>query len=547
MSTPLREVAAVLGIEVDDKKLEEADDKLGEFIEKLKKVAAAGIWAEIAKESVEFFKGQVETATKLQNVSEKLDISVAQLKAFGFAAAAAGIDSEAAAGMLGRFERATSGAGKGGAAAAAELQKLGIKTKGAAAKNTVDTMLDLADAFQKMPTRAEKTAAAVKLFGREGLAMIPVLEQGREKMADLFKESEELGSGLGPEFYKNAKAVSEEFEHMQYGINSLKERALAAILPYLATIGKWFVDAVKKVIEFTKQTNILKTGLLFLGGVVLVKLATSLYAAAVKMGLLKGEMLATLIPLAVLYLLFDELFTMFTGGKSLLGDFLDDLGGVGTASGVVLELNAMWKDMTGLIGDAASALKDLFMSAIDGALGGIKGLGAAISDIVHLNFSDIGKDFSAAAASDFAAAGKRALAAGKTIVGNGTGAGSAGSNVNRLNALLAAVIDPRMLQSGMLGHATQGSIDATREGIKYQGKHLDTIEGRQALEGWHVAIPHHKGAPVASHHVVNQTNHNTVNVTEAKNPEQTGRAAAGGIEKGVKRANLNAQQRANVP
>jgi hypothetical protein len=370
----LRSLLAYFRISVNSEELKKADDKIGEFVEKLGKLGSGIIWGEIAKKSLEFFRGQVEGAAHLQDVSEKLNIGVDQLKAFGFAAKAAGIDFDSAAFMLGRFQRALGGAGKGGAGTAAELKKLGINAKEASKKDTVEVMLDLADAFKKMPTQAEKTAAAVRLFGRSGIAMVPILSKGREALEEMFKESKELGSGLGGDFYKGAKQAREEFEHFEFAITSLKERALAPVLPYIIKVGSWLKDSAKTVIEFTKHTNVLKTGILFLAAGLAYKLIPALYSSAKALGLLEAEVLLPLVGIGLLYLAFDELWTLMNGGDTVIGRLIDRFFGIGTAADLA-------KNHSEALGFAAEASAVLIITAFNPVLGLFAALALAIKTV----------------------------------------------------------------------------------------------------------------------------------------------------------------------
>ncbi len=223
---------------------------------------------------------------------------------------------------------------------------------------------DLADAFKAMPTHAEKVAAAIKVFGRQGQAMVPILEKGKEALEEMFKESKDLGSGLGEDFYKNAKKVREEFEHFQFAIESLKERALAAVLPYLEKAGEALVRVGKFVLEITKNTNVLATGMIFLGAVATVQLVRTLWTLISTLGLLSAEVLLPVVALALLYLAFDEVYTFLQGGDSILGRLIDRLFGVGTAAA--------------LAKDNFKELKEVGQEAFDALLESIGPVGVAL-------------------------------------------------------------------------------------------------------------------------------------------------------------------------
>jgi hypothetical protein len=343
MGEALRELIALFEIEVDSSKLGKAHSKIDEFKEGLKSFGKGAFWAEVAHESYEFFKGQVEGAAHIQDLAERLDVGATEIKAFGFAAQSAGVNVDDAAHSLSILQRNIGLSMTGSKEQAKAFAKLGVPLKDAEgrARPLLDVVGDMADAFQSMPDQATRAAAAMHTFGRSGAVLLPVLSQGREKVEELFKESKELGSGLGGDFYKNSKAAREEFEHFGYAVQALKERALAAALPYLVRLGHFFTEAAKDVIAFTKHTTVLSLGMVFLGSVATVKLIGSLHSLAKAMGLLEAETLLPIVGLALLYVAFDDLFTFIQGGKSIIGDAIDAMFGEGSAAKIQQNAAAM--------------------------------------------------------------------------------------------------------------------------------------------------------------------------------------------------------------
>jgi len=384
----LRSLLAFFRISVDSEQLEKADEKIEGFTSKIINLGAAGIWGEAAKKSFDFFKEQVENAAHLQDLSDKLAVSVEDMTAFGFAAQAAGLDVDSASTMLGKLQRTLGGAGKGGAGAAEELKKLGVDAKKAAGKDTIETILDLADGFEKLKTQPEKTAEAIRLFGRQGIAMVPILSKGRAALEAMFEESKELGSGLAGDFYKQSKQAREEFEHFEFAVSSLKERALAAVLPWIIKIGSWLKETAKDVIAYTKHTNILKTGIIFLGAVIAAKLIPALYSAAEALGLLDAETLIPLAAIVLLYLAFDDFYTLMTGGKSVIGDTLDALFGIGTAKQFVVDLTESVDAFIDTVEDVGDLIYSAFVTPFQEAWDVARGLITAIDDLKAGRFKE---------------------------------------------------------------------------------------------------------------------------------------------------------------
>lgn len=78
---------------------------------------------------------------------------------------------------------------------------------GVTAKEPLPALEQIADQFAKMPDGADKSAVAVKLFGKTGLDMIPMLNKGSEAFREMIDEGKKLNP-VAAEF--SAKAV--EFE-----------------------------------------------------------------------------------------------------------------------------------------------------------------------------------------------------------------------------------------------------------------------------------------------------------------------------------------------
>src|SRR5258706_5137461 len=73
-------------------------------------------------------------------------------------------------------------------------------------RDSHQVLLDVAQAFSKMEDGAQKTAMATELFGRAGMNMIPMLNQGRAGIAELEAEAGRLGLVIGTQTAKEAEA-----------------------------------------------------------------------------------------------------------------------------------------------------------------------------------------------------------------------------------------------------------------------------------------------------------------------------------------------------
>jgi hypothetical protein len=146
------------------------------------------------------------------------------------------------------------------------FEQLGIQTTDASGKTASMTsiLLQTADAFKKMPAGVDKTAMATKLFGKQGVAMLPFLNKGAEGVKALMEESNKLGTTLSG---KDLAAVKEntlakrKFGEAMEGAAVKIGRVLFPVLTWLATfltsvlmpgislVGTWISTHLQPIIQ----------------------------------------------------------------------------------------------------------------------------------------------------------------------------------------------------------------------------------------------------------------------------------------------------------
>lgn len=541
MGSPLRELLAYFDINVDASQLESGSKKIEGFVGKLKLVGTAVAEALAVHEIKEFVSHQIEAAAHVQDLAERLDISATSIQAFAFAAKSAGLDVDTAAHALQVLQRNMGMATGGkGAAQAAAFAQLGVKLKDASgqARPFNEVLLDLSDGMKKLPDHSARAAAATHTMGRQGALMLPILEKGRGALEAMFKEQQELSGGLGNDFYGNAKKAREEGEHFEHALNSITNVALANLLPMLTGFLTLLNGTAKGAIDVANRTNILQTVMMTVAMAGGLKLLGTLRSLATTFGILQPTVMGTarafagfafpLVAIALLYLVFDELYTLMTGGKTIIGDTVDEFFGLGSAAQAGLFLNAVMKDTLHTVTDIGKVLFDTVLLAITSAIASLGALGAGLHAVLQARFGDIGGDMKTAFKADYGLGTAQGHAGDIIDATKRLGGGTDTKNLEDLHTMLAAGIDPRMLQAGQLGHATAGSAAATKQGIVAQNT------GNR----WYVPVPgvHGKGGRGNVHVDQRITQHIT---SKHDNPKAIGDAAGMGTATAAEKA-LNA-------
>ncbi len=401
----LRELLALFKLGVDEEELEKGAKHVEGFVGKLTAVGKAVAEAFAVHAVKEFFLEQVEGAAHLQDLAQRLDVSATALRQFGFVAQGAGLDLETAAHSLGFLSKNLGEAKLGNEEASKAFAALEVKVRDAhgGSRDLFDVLGDVAEGFQKLPDQQVRSAYAMKIFGREGKALLPVLAQGREAIEEQLAEARELAGGLGDDYYEQAKKAREATERFAFVMDTVKGKIAQAALPAIIGIYEKLKTFGEGIVGLTKHTYILQTGLIALAAVSGVKLLGSLAGIGKALGILKPSLAETIaalwrfaapaVVIAAVYLVFDSLFTLMKGGKSVIGEVLDALFGLGAGAALGLFLNAVVKDSVRFFGDLARIIVDSVLLAVQATADAVYALGKALNDLVHGRFDEVGKDF----------------------------------------------------------------------------------------------------------------------------------------------------------
>ncbi|QND58221.1 phage tail tape measure protein [Mesorhizobium huakuii] len=144
-------------------------------------------------------------------------------------------------------------------AASTGFDMLGIKVKDAGGKlKDNETLLkQVADAFQKLPDGANKSAIAVKLFGIEGTKLIPFLNQGAKGIQGLEDEAARLGIIFSDDQIKAAEAFNNSLSELKKTTAGLSRQVGLIFAPAFAAAANAFRDIIVRnrvaILDFVRN------------------------------------------------------------------------------------------------------------------------------------------------------------------------------------------------------------------------------------------------------------------------------------------------------
>lgn len=160
-----------------------------------------------------------ELGVQFAKAAQQTGVSATELSALSFVAAATDVSFMAMVKGMEMMDRQLLNVAKGTGPAAEAFKLLGVNVKDASGhlKSNETLLGELADQFASFKDSPEKTALAMRIFGRAGAEMIPILNLGSKGIKQLKADSDALGATMSKELI----AKSEQYHHTMVEFHGL--------------------------------------------------------------------------------------------------------------------------------------------------------------------------------------------------------------------------------------------------------------------------------------------------------------------------------------
>lgn len=180
-----------------------------------------------------------EQSHEILKLTSKTGFGTDMLQQLRHAASKTHVPFELLTGGLRKFAQFTEAATHGNKNAAKQLKAYGIEVKDGHGKlKTQDELLaETLFRMEAMGDGSKRMAMAMKLFGRSGTDMLPMLDEGALGLSEMMRAAKESGKVIGGPALKAGKAMSNQLDELNKTSSSFK-----------ATIGKELLPVVSDVI-----------------------------------------------------------------------------------------------------------------------------------------------------------------------------------------------------------------------------------------------------------------------------------------------------------
>lgn len=391
-STPIREVFAEFGYEFDTQLLERGAmlfeqlvgviDRVGQALDKFSGSA------EHAQQPVEEVSEEVE---RLDEAAQKTGVSVDALgkrllqfaairSAFDWLSTVANETSRVVTrfGLLAEEAAVLRTAARGNAASMLDWEKALARV------GSFEGLRTLADELAAIEDPAARAEAAQKALGNSWVKVMPVLERGSRGLDEMASKTERLGGGFAGEGAQGLLA----FTNLMGDLATVGESILVRVLDKVTKAFDGFAVALDQItgpiFKVIDESRILEVVLVALTGAVTIfgiKAAIAWAAAT-------WPLLALGAAIAAVVVVVEDLIVGIEGGESAIGAFIDSVFGAGAATKVFDSIRAAWEWLYDAFMSRVTLIKNIFTDLFNLWSGGPSVIGELIDSLLGIGAAE---------------------------------------------------------------------------------------------------------------------------------------------------------------
>lgn len=183
-------------------------------------------------------KGAIDAADELDDLSQKVGISVERLSELKFLLDVEGVSTQQLQQGLKALSQVLTQAGNATSEQARLLEALGVT-----AKDPYEALLQVADALAQITDPATKSVVAVRLLGKAGLDMIPALNGGSKAIREAAESARRLGLVISGETASASARFNDSLAKLQLSVNALGIALSKNVVGGLANFTEGLVEA----------------------------------------------------------------------------------------------------------------------------------------------------------------------------------------------------------------------------------------------------------------------------------------------------------------
>lgn len=181
----------------------------------------------------EFVGGTSGAVARISDLAERTGIAASTLQGYALAANQSGVELDTFATAVQKLTINLGEAQTGNANARKSFAELGLSVADLSKQRPEQAFESVVAAISKLPNPAQQAAAAVSLFGKSGIALTPIFQQGAGFLQQMAQEASRLGITLSPQQFRGIAELDDSLGKARLTIQGFAARLLAEMAPAL--------------------------------------------------------------------------------------------------------------------------------------------------------------------------------------------------------------------------------------------------------------------------------------------------------------------------
>jgi hypothetical protein len=181
----------------------------------------------------QFIGGTAGAVASIDDLSKRTGITADVLQGYTLAANQSGVSLETFGKAVQKLTINLGEAQTGNATAVKSFAELGLSVTTLSRLRPEQAFEAVAAAISKLPNPAQQAAAAVSLFGKSGVELVPIFQEGATYLQQMTAEAKRLGIVLQPQQTAGIAALDDSLQKTQLTIQAFSARVLAELAPAL--------------------------------------------------------------------------------------------------------------------------------------------------------------------------------------------------------------------------------------------------------------------------------------------------------------------------
>lgn len=195
-----------------------------------------------------FINSYADATGAIGDTAARTGISRERLQELGFAAQLSGSSMESLEGALEKMSLTLGALSKGDKDLSSMFKGLGIRVKDAAGNmKSTDVIFDsIVDRISKIKNPTIQAQAAVKIFGKSAVELVPLIRDGTDGLKEMADEARRLGIVISDGAVREGEAFGDVLDTLKFAFKGVGNVIGAALVPQLTVLGTKLTETIVK-------------------------------------------------------------------------------------------------------------------------------------------------------------------------------------------------------------------------------------------------------------------------------------------------------------